>query len=144
MTNRFILSALVVNYSSIVPVDFIVEDATLAGRMKKNLKPFNSIEVTGKFKSSVVVEEVTEEDEWGEKNSFNRVATPRVFEMIVTGASPSSIDLETYTEENIAEARRAIANKDKVENNFGEKKTEAASNDGWGDDSSFDDEDTPW
>lgn len=143
-TGRYILSTLVVNYSSIVPVDFIVEDATLAGRMKKNLKPFNSIEVTGKFKSSVVVEEVTEEDEWGEKNSFNRVATPRVFEMIVTGASPSSIDLETYTEQNIAEARRAIANKDKVENNFGEKKTEAASNDGWGDDSSFDDEDTPW
>lgn len=143
-TGRFILSALVVNYASIVPVDFIVEDAKLASLMKKNLKPFNSIEVTGKFKSTVLVEEVTEEDEWGEKSSFDRVSAPRVFELIVTGAKPNSIDRETYTEQNIAEARRAIANKDKVESNFGEKKTEVASNDGWGDDSSFDDEDTPW
>ena len=143
-TGRFVLSALVVNYSSIVPVDFIVEDAKLATLMKKNLKPFNSIEVTGKFKSSVLVEEVTNEDEWGEKSSFDRVSAPRVFSLVVTGAKPNSIDRETYTEQNIAEARKAIANKDKVESNFGEKKTEVASNDGWGDDSSFDDEDTPW
>ena len=143
-TGRFVLSALVVNYSSIVPVDFIVEDAKLATLMKKNLKPFNSIEVTGKFKSSVLVEEVTNEDEWGEKSSFDRVSAPRVFSLVVTGAKPSSIDREAYTEENISTARRAIANKDKVESNFGEKKAEAASNDGWGDDSSFDNEDIPW
>ena len=101
-------------------------------------------EVTQNESIKIDKEEVTEEDEWGEKSSFDRVSAPRVFELIVTGAKPNSIDRETYTEQNIAEARRAIANKDKVESNFGEKKTEVASNDGWGDDSSFDDEDIPW
>ena len=142
-TGRFILSALVVNYSSIVPVDFIVEDSKLASLMKKNLKQFNSIEVTGKFKSTVLVEEVTEEDEWGEKSSFDRVSAPRVFSLVVTGAKPNSIDRETYNEENIAEARRAIATKDKVESNFGEKK---AKDDDlpWGDDSGSDELESDW
>lgn len=142
-TGRFVLSALAINYASIVPVDFIVENAELASRIKKNLKPFNAIPVTGKFKSRVIVEEVTSEDEWGEKNSFSRVAAPRVFEMVVTGATPSEIDRETYTEENIAEARMAIANKDKVESNFGEKK---ATNDDlpWGEDSGSDELESDW
>lgn len=142
-TGRFVLSALVVNYSSIVPVDFIVEDSKLASLMKKNLKPFNSIPVTGKFKSTVVVEKVDQTDEWGETNSFNRVAAPRVFEMVVTGASPSGIDRETYTEQNITEARKAIANKDKVESNFGEKK---AKDDElpWGEDSGSNDMEEDW
>lgn len=142
-TGRFVLSTLVVNYSSIVPVDFIVEDAKLATLMKKNLKLFNSIEVTGKFKSSVVTETVEETDDWGEKSSFDRVSAPRVFELVVTGAKPASIDRETYTEQNIAEARKAIINKDKVESNFGEKK---AKDDDipWGDDSGSDELESDW
>lgn len=145
-TGRFIVGALSIGYSKIIPTEFIVEDAKLANLMRKNLKKYNSIEVTGEFKSRVLVETISEEDDWGEKNSFNRVAAPRVFEMVITGAVPASIDRETYTEESIAEARKAIANKDKVESNFGEKKENVVADDGWydiGDDDS-DDEDMPW
>lgn len=141
-TGRFVVSALSIGYSKIIPTEFIVEDAKLANLMRKNLKKYNSIEVTGEFKSRVLVETVSEQDDWGEKNSFNRVAAPRVFEMVITGASPNSIDRTTYTEDSVAEARSAIANKDKVESNFGEKKENVAIDDGW--DDSSNDEDMPW
>lgn len=142
-TGRFIVNALHVAYANIINTTFIVEDAKLAGLMKKNLKAYNALEVTGKFKSTVAVETVEETDDWGQKSSFDRANTPRVFEFVITGAKPSTIDRETYTEDNIAEARKAIANKDKVEENYGDKKETATEDDGWGD-SSNDDGDDPW
>ena len=143
-TGRFIVNALHIGYSNITNTSFIVEDAKLAGQMKKGLKAYNAIEVTGQFKSAMVVETVEETDDWGQKSSFDRTNTPRVFEFIITGAKPSTIDRETYTEENIAEARKAIANKDKVEENYGEKK-ENTTEDDWGSSSETEDDDEdPW
>lgn len=144
-TGRFIVNALHIAYANIINTTFIVEDAKLAGLMKKNLKAYNALEVTGKFKSTVITEAVEEEDEWGQKSSFDRVNAPRKFEFVITGAKPATIDRKTYTEENIAEARKAIANKDKVEENYGSKKSSATSDDDWGDTSSgANDEDDPW
>ena len=143
-TGRFVVSALHIGYSTITNTTFIVEDATLAKKMKNGLKAYNAIEVTGNFKSNVVVEAVEETDEWGEKSSFDRTNTPRVFEFVITGAKPSTIDRETYTEDNIAEARRAIANKDKVEENYGDKKETTSEDDGWGDSSDNNDMETDW
>jgi hypothetical protein len=132
------------NYNdlSITNTTFIVEDAQLANLMRKNLKAYNALEVTGVFKSTVITETVEAEDDWGQKSSFDRVSVPRKFEMYITGAKPSTIDRETYTEDNIAEARKAIANKDKVETNYGEKKETTTVEDGWGDTS--DDDNEPW
>lgn len=143
-TGRFIVNALHIAYANIINTTFVVEDAKLAGLMKKNLKAYNALEVTGVFKSTVVTEAVEEEDEWGQKSSFDRVNVPRKFEFVITGAKPSTIDRETYTEDNIADARKAIANKDKVEENYGSKKESKAADDDWG--SSYDDsnEDDPW
>ena len=143
-TGRFIVSALHIGYSNIVNTTFIVEDAKLAGQMKKGLKAYNAIEVTGNFKSNVVVEAVEETDEWGEKSSFDRTNTPRVFEFVITGAKPATIDRETYTEDNIADARKAIANKDKVEESYGDKKETASEDDAWGDTSDDASEDDAW
>ena len=142
-TGRFIVNALSIGYSDITDATFIVEDTTLANLMRKNLKAYNALEVTGKFKSTIIVETVQAEDEWGQKSSFDRANNPVKFELVITGAKPSTIDRETYTEDNIAEARKAIANKDKVETNYGEKKETVAANDGWGD-TSDDDGDEPW
>ena len=143
-TGRFIVNALHIGYSTITNTSFVVEDTKLAGQMKKGLKAYNAIEVTGQFKSNIVVETVEETDDWGEKSSFDRTNTPRVFELVITGAKPSTIDRETYTEDNIAEARKAIANKDKVEENYGEKK-ETATEDDWGSSSTAEDDDEdPW
>ena len=141
-TGRFIVNALNVGYSNITNTTFIIEDAQLANLMRKNLKAHNALEVTGVFKSTVITEAIETEDDWGQKSSFDRVSVPRKFEMCITGAKPSTIDRETYTDDNIAEARKAIANKDKVETNYGEKKETVAADDGWGDTS--DDGDEPW
>ena len=143
-TGRFIVNALHIGYSTITNTSFVVEDAKLAQIMKKNLKAYTSIEVSGKFKSSIVIEEVTEEDSWGEKSSFDRVDNPRVFEFVITGAKPATIDKETYTEDNIAEARRAIANKDKAEKNYGDKKETVTTEDSWGDTSDDQDMEEDW
>lgn len=143
-TGRSIVNALHIAYANIINTTFIVEDAKLAGLMKKNLKAYNALEVTGVFKSTVVTEAVQEEDEWGQKSSFDRVNVPRKFEFVITGAKPATIDRETYTESNIADARKAIANKDKVEETYSGKKESKASDDDWG--SSYDDNagDEPW
>lgn len=143
-TGRFVVSALHIGYSTITNTSFIVEDANLAQLMKKNLKAYTAIEVSGKCKSTIVVEEVTEKDDWGVKSSFDRVDTPRVFEFCITGAKPGTIDRETYTEDNIAEARRAIANKDTAEKNYGDKKETKTADDGWGDTSSDTDMEEDW
>lgn len=133
-TGRFIVNALNVGYATITNTEFIIEDAKLANNFKKNLKQYNAIEVTGKFQSTVLTETVEETDDWGEKSSFDRVGAPRKFEMVITGAKPSTIDRETYTEENITEAKKAIANKDKAEKSFGESKKDDDKAP-WGDDS---------
>ena len=143
-TGRFIVNALNVGYSNITNTTFIIEDAQLANLMRKNLKAYYALEVTGTFKSTIVTETVEMEDDWGQKSSFDRVNIPRKFELVITGAKPSTIDKETYTDDNIAEARRAIANKDKVDTNYGEKKETVTTNDGWGDTSDDNLDDEPW
>lgn len=121
-TGRFIVNALNVGYATITNTEFIIEDAKLANNFKKGLKQYNSIEVTGRFQSTILTETVEETDDWGEKSSFDKVGGARKSEMIITGAKPSTIDNETYTEDNIIKARRAIANKNKAEKSFGESK----------------------
>lgn len=122
-TGRFIVNALSVGYATITNTEFIVLNAELASKLKKNMKPNWAIEATGVFASTVLTETVeSDEDEWGEKSSFDRVSAPRKFEMIITGCKPSTIDKESYSENAIAEARKAIANKDKAEKSFGESK----------------------
>ena len=141
-TGRFIVNALHIGYSNITNTTFVIEDAQLANLMRKNLKAYYALEVTGVFKSTVITETVETTDDWGQKSSFDRVSVPRKFELIITGAKPGTIDKETYTEDNIAEARKAIANKDKVEENYGDKKETVVTDDGWGDTSTDDNE--PW
>lgn len=143
-TGRFIVNALNIGYSNITNTTFIVEDAQLANLMRKNLKAHYALEVTGVFKSTVITEAVETEDEWGQKSSFDRVSVPRKFELVITGAKPSTIDRETYTDDNISAARKAIANKDKVETNYGEKKETATTDEGWGDTSNDNLDEEPW
>jgi hypothetical protein len=142
-TGRFIVSAKIVTYADIVDTEFIITDAKLAGLFKKNLKKYNSISVHGHIEVSHKVEEVTEEDSWGESNSMSSVSAPTKTEMIITGATPSSIDRETYTENNVSEAVVKIRNARTAERNFGSNANNNSDSDSWGDDSMDDDSD-PW
>lgn len=141
-TGRFVLSAKIVTYSDIVDTQFIVADAKLASLFKKNLKPYHAIEVSGRIEVSHSVEKVSEEDQWGEKNEMEAVTAPTKTELIITGAKPSTIDKETYTEKNVSDAMKKIRAAKNAEQNFTGKATVPASS-GWGEDYEDDDSD-PW
>lgn len=148
-TGRFVVDAKIVNYNSIESAEFIIEDAKLAKKMRSGLKPYNSIQVHGHINVVNNVEDVNDEEDddcWGESNDMDnkRVFAPTHRELIITGAKPSTIDKETYTEKAIDEAIKKVNASKKAEQDF-TGKAESTSNvdDDWGDDAS-DDDDEPW
>ena len=148
-TGRFVVDAKIVNYNSIESAEFIIEDAKLAKQMRSGLKPYNSIQVHGHINVVNNVEDVNDDEDddcWGESNDMDnkRVFAPNHRELIITGAKPSTIDKETYTEKAIDEAIKKVNASKKAEQDFSGK-AESTSNvdDDWGDDVS-DDEDEPW
>jgi hypothetical protein len=140
--SRFMVSGKVIGYNSIEDAEFIILDKGLATQFKKNLKPYSSIAVSGKIVMTKDTEEVTTEDVWGEKNPMNRINTPTIRELIITGADPKTIDTETYTEAAIDEAMAKLNANKKAEKDFGK------SDDGkWGsvgNSSTGSDEEDPW
>lgn len=143
-TGRFVVSAKIVTYSDIVDTEFIITDKNLANLFKKNLKPYYAITVHGKIEVSHNIQEVEEEDSWGEANAMNRVSNPTKTEMIITGATPSSIDKEAYSEKSVAEAIAKVKASKTAEQNFSGKAAESSDN-GWGDSyDDADDESDPW
>ena len=146
-TGRFILSGYVVSYNAIEPVSFIVVDSKLANLIRKNLKAFNGIKVHGKIEVSHIIEETVEDntDEWGDSNPManRRTNAPTKRELIITGASPSTITTDVYTEENVSAGIAKLKAKENVNKNFGEKKETATTDDDWGTPAT-DTEDEPW
>ena len=145
-TGRFVVTAKIVTYNTIEDAEFIIENIKLANMFRKNLKPYNSIQVTGHMVAEPVVEEVTDDgDEWGEPDPMERIVTPVRREFIITGAKGSTVDKETYTEQNISEAIIAINKGKKAEEDFNSDsdKEEENINDEWGE-TLISDEDVPF
>ena len=142
-TDRFVVSAKIVTYSDIVDTEFIITDAKLANLFRTKLKPYTGISVHGRIEVTHKIEETTQEDEWGESNAMNSVQGSTKTEMIITGATPSTIDKESYNEKNVSEAIAKIRNARMAEQNFTGKANASSSDDDWGDDDSMD-EDSPW
>lgn len=140
-TKRFVVQAKIVTWSDIVDTEFIITDAKLANLFRTKLKPYTAISVHGNIEVSHKVEEVVEDDGWGQANAMNSVSAPTVTEMIITGATPSTIDRESYNEKNVSEAVAKIRNAKTAEQNFSGKASSASSDDSWGDD---DDDMDPW
>lgn len=125
-----ILSAKVVNYSTIEDVEFIVRDQKIFKTFKKNLKPYNAIKVFGKIHNKVEKEEV-EDDGWGSSNnSFEQKNASFIKELLILGADPSTLDTETYTKTNIEEALEKVKANRKAREDFGSKNEEE--NNEWG------------
>ena len=141
-TGRFVVAAKVVTYNDIIDSEFIIVDSKLAGVFKKNLKAYNAITVHGKIEVSHSVQEVSDEDVWGEANSMNSVNASSKVELIITGATPSTIDKETYTEKNVSEAVKKIRDAKNADQKFVVEDDTASDDDDWGD--SDDDGDEPW
>lgn len=144
-TGKFVVQAKIVTYSDIVDTEFIITDAKLANLFKKNLKAYNSISVHGHIEVTHKVEETNEDDGWGTANSMTSVSAPTKTEMIITGATPSTIDRESYTEKSVSEAVAKIRNARMAEQNFSGKASSSSNDDedDWGADDNLNDDD-PW
>ena len=137
-TGKFILLGKIVNWGSIEDVQFYVTDDKLAGLFKKNLKPYWSIKVSGHIITETQTEEVADDsDVWGEADAMTKVTAPTRRLFVVSGAQPSTIDKETYTEENVNEAISKINKAKNAESSFGDDNS-------WGDSKLDVDDDEAW
>lgn len=136
-TDRFIINGYVVSFNSIEPVSFVVIDKTKANLVKKNLKPYSAITLNGIIEVINNIEEADLVDDWGQPIPKNkRVNARTTTEMIVTYPDPKTIDTDSFSEESVAAGIKKLKAKEKVAQNFGEKKeevadTESATVDGW-------------
>ena len=141
-TGRFVVSAWIVNYASIENANFIIKDKGLAALFKKGLKANTAIDVWGNIDCRVVVEDVPNDECWGEADPTKRINNSVVREMVITGADPSSRDTETYNEKEMNKAFEAIRKAKNAEDNYADSKDDAIN---WGEESGInDDEDIPW
>lgn len=125
-TGRYLVQAKIVNYASIEDAEFVILDKSLANSIKKNLKPYNAIEVWGKLVATQKVDEKNSDDVWGEQDTMKVASSPYKRELVIVGANPKSIEKTVYTQESIAKALAAIKQYENAKNDFGE------SNTGWG------------
>ena len=139
-TDRFVVTAKIVTYKTIEDVEFIVEDAKLAGIFKKNLEPYNAIKVNGHIVASTQTEYVEDDDNWGEKDAMEKIKAPVKREFVITGAKGSSIERGVYTQKTIEEAMAKIAKANKADSDFGDDNLSEE----WGDIEDIGDDDLPW
>lgn len=144
-TGRYILSGYSIGYNTVENISFVMnaENATLAGNMKKALKPGNFISVSGTVDVVGNVDEVTVDNGWGEQSKIKRGNTSFKTEYVVVGADPGSIDKELYSEDDIIAAIKKVKAAKEAQANFGEKAATTVNDDAddWG---GVDDDDTPW
>lgn len=136
---HFIIEAKIVTYNSVEDVEFVTRNVGLANTFRANLKPYNAIDVWGKIFNKVDTDDVpqTSTATWGEEDTFKRVSKSYIQELVITGADPESIDKETYSEEIIEEALKAL-------NEFGDSSSSSKSGGDWGSDTTIGDDDLPW
>lgn len=129
--NRFLIQAKIVTYNSIEDVEFITTNSKLATTFKKNVKPYNTIKVFGDIVNRALKEEVEQDDAWGEPNPMEQTGGSYIREMVIIGASKESLDTETYSQEAIDEALRAIKEFGGL-NNDNKAKANTTDDDDWG------------
>lgn len=124
-----IVSAKIVTYNSIEDTEFIVRDGKLFKMFKKNLKPYTAIKVHGDIYNKVESDEETENDGWGEKSSFDSVNKTFIRELVIKGADPSTIDVDTYNQKEMDKALSAINSNKQAKQEFG---NDVKADESWG------------
>ena len=140
--SKFIVSAKIIGYNSIEDAEFVTTNEKLAKNLKK-LKPYTAIKVYGHIVVTGTVEEVEEDDGWGESNPMQRVGSAFERELVITGADKDSIDTEVYSEEIIDEAIAKLKANKTTKQEYGDD-----DDDDWGEPSSkksdSNDDDDEW
>ena len=106
-TGRFLLYAKIVTRDGVEDATFVVEDKSLADKIRKGLKPYYGIQVMGRLVTKVENAEETEDDAWGDDEDLEGGNTLKFREMIITKAYPQSIDKESYSEEKLLSIKQA-------------------------------------
>ncbi len=137
--DKFILSANIINFNSIEEAEFTVDTKdNLHTTFKKNLKPYNAIRVHGIIDVTEKVNEVKNDDIWGSDDTTKSLGTPIKREFIITGATPSTLDKDTYSQKAIEEGKAKLAQKDTAKQEFGDKEND------FGNSNPMDDEEDMW
>lgn len=139
-TGKYVVLSKIVTWNSIEDVQFYVTDDKLAGLFKKNLKPYWSIKVSGHIVTETQTETVSDDsDVWGEADAMTKVTAPTRRLFVISGAQPSTIDRELYSEDKVAAAIAKINKANSAEIAYGD-------NSEWGDklDSTDNDDDEAW
>jgi hypothetical protein len=115
----FVVKAKIVTYSSIEDAEFIIKDKGLANTFRQKLKEYNAIQVHGHIEVTENVEEVTDDDTWGEDDPTQRINTPTRRDLVITGAKGNTLDTTTYTKENIEEATKKLEQSQNAQEDWG-------------------------
>jgi len=115
----FIVKAKIITYSSIEETEFIIKDKDLAQLFKQKLKPYNAIQVHGHIEVAENVEEIKDDDTWGESDPTQRINTPTRRDLVITGAKGKTLDTTTYTKELIEEAIQKLEQSNNAQGDWG-------------------------
>ena len=124
-----VVNAKIVNYSSIEDVELFTRNAKLAKTLHK-LKPYTHVKVFGDIVVESNLEEVEVDDEWGDTtNKMDRLPSPFVRKLMITGGDKDSIDTDAYSEEKIEHAMSVINASKNAKSDYGKKDDK---DDDWG------------
>lgn len=118
----------------------------------KNVRPYNSITLTGVLKTSQEVEQVKTEDTWGEKSTVGVPKSTAKTVLFVDGARGETLSKDTYTqkmiEKYLSDIQEAAEEKKSKESSFASQGggSEKKGEDAWGAKGGVaeDTEDLPW
>ena len=137
------LNAGIVGYNNYEVVQFETI-SKVADTLKKNLRKYHAVTVNGVISSeggAVEIPAEQDDDGWGTKDTVGVQRKPTVAKILVTGATPASVDTETYSEKLVDSWIKYCddlkASKEK--SNPANFETQ----DGWGSKTEIEDED-PW
>jgi hypothetical protein len=115
---------------------------TLAKVLKDKVKANTGITITGKIQSSSDVETV-ETEVWGERSNVGKQRTPARVVMMVTGARPETVDVDSYIKKELEAYIAACEEeaKNKANKKAGFESQESGS---WGETSAVKTEESAW
>ena len=129
---EYIVSAKIVNYSSIEDTEFYIRSSSLAKNFR-GLRKYTHIKVNGEIVVDGELQEVTErEDGWGKQDRVERINSPFKRKLVIDGAAPETIDEEAYSEAVIEHAMEVAASIRNAKADYGKKDAKEESNGNWG------------
>jgi hypothetical protein len=99
---EFLLNAKIITSDGVEDVEYIIKSNKVANPVKKNLKPYNAIDVLCRVTSIAKDDEDIEEDDaWGDDEDIDTPTQSYVREIVVTKVYKNSLDKDTYSQEKI-------------------------------------------